>query len=39
VLGAESTNQGDLYSFDVFARNQKGETVASGQVEFLVFRD
>ncbi|PRX41014.1 acyl dehydratase [Planifilum fimeticola] len=39
VLGVESAEQGDLYSFDVFTRNQKGETVASGKVEFLVYRD
>lgn len=39
VLGVASTEQGDLYSFDVFARKQEGETVASGKVEFLVYRD
>lgn len=39
VQGVEASDRGDLYSFDVFARNQKGETVASGRVEFLVCRD
>lgn len=39
VLGAESSEQGDLYAFDVVARNQRGEPVAAGKVEFFVYRD
>ncbi|GGK30671.1 MaoC family dehydratase [Caldalkalibacillus thermarum] len=39
VIEKEETEQGDVYTFDVQARNQKGVSVASGQVKFICYRD
>ena len=35
ITGAEGTNDGRLYAFEVYARRGK-DTVASGEVEFLI---
>jgi acyl dehydratase len=37
VTAKEENEQGTLYSFDVFARNQKEQNVALGQAAFLVL--
>ena len=37
VTGVEETGEGRLYALEVYARRDDGETVASGEVEFLVF--
>jgi acyl dehydratase len=39
VVETQYTEDGELVTFDVFAKNQKEEVVAKGSVDFLVFRD
>ncbi|MBN2909497.1 MaoC family dehydratase N-terminal domain-containing protein [Polycladomyces sp. WAk] len=39
VVETQYTEEGELVTFDVFAKNQKGQVVAKGSVDFLVFRD
>jgi acyl dehydratase len=38
VVETRST-EGEIVSFDVFAKNQKEEVVAKGSVDFLLFRE
>jgi len=39
TVGRTATEEGDIYSFTVFARNQHDRPVAAGQIEFFVYRD
>ena len=39
TVGCTATEEGDLYSFTVFARNQHDHLVVTGQIEFFVYRD
>ena len=39
TVGCIATEEGDLYSFTVFARNQHDHLVMTGQIEFFVYRD
>ncbi len=39
TIGRTATEEGDLYSFTVFAKNQHDRPVATGQVDFFVYRD
>jgi acyl dehydratase len=39
VVETRSTEEGELISFDVFAKNQKEQVVARGSVDFLLFRE
>ena len=38
VIGAEQTEEGCLYTFEVHARRER-DTVASGEIEFLIYRE
>jgi acyl dehydratase len=38
VVEKQSAEEGELVSFDVFAKNQKEQVVAKGSVDFLLFR-
>jgi acyl dehydratase len=39
TVGHTATEEGDLYAFIVFARNQHERPVVAGQIEFFVYRD
>jgi acyl dehydratase len=39
VIETRSAEEGDLVSFDVFAKNQKEQVVAKGSVDFLIFKE
>ena len=38
VIGAEQTEEGCLYTFEIHARKER-DTVASGEIEFLIYRE
>ncbi|MDQ0340900.1 acyl dehydratase [Caldalkalibacillus uzonensis] len=38
VKEKEETDQGDVYIFDIYARNQEGKDVATGQAKFLWYK-
>ncbi|MDQ0340809.1 acyl dehydratase [Caldalkalibacillus uzonensis] len=38
VIEKEEKEQGDVYTFDVQARNQKGASVASGWAKFICYK-
>ncbi len=39
ATGGEQTSQGEIYTFDVYVNNQKGQAAATGKIAFLVFGD
>lgn len=39
VVSVEEMENGTIYSFGIFARNQKEANVAAGQAQFFMYRD